>query len=181
MVGWLPRWRRVRRAGPRFKVSASSAIRRVERHAETSSVIPRKARKPRCGELIPSLFLILPAVVGGAARNANCAHARAGWARVQRRNRHMSGSRQEAGQDQAGRCIGYFLDQNSWVCSAPPVDSLPGARGTARLRRCRSAVANTRACLARLDGETHAIAGQVGRYQFGTIALHRPLTFPECL
>jgi len=36
-----------RSAAERFKVSASSAIRWVERHAETGSVSPRKGRKPR--------------------------------------------------------------------------------------------------------------------------------------
>lgn len=36
-----------RSAALRFKVSASSAIRWVERHAETGSVSPRRGRKPR--------------------------------------------------------------------------------------------------------------------------------------
>jgi transposase len=36
-----------RSAAQRFKVSASSAIRWVERHAETGSVSPRRTRKPR--------------------------------------------------------------------------------------------------------------------------------------
>jgi transposase len=36
-----------RSAAQRFKVSASSAIRWVDHHAETGSISPRRARKPR--------------------------------------------------------------------------------------------------------------------------------------
>lgn len=47
-----------RSAALRFKVSASSAIRWVERHAETGSVSPQKRRKPRSPLEAHALWLL---------------------------------------------------------------------------------------------------------------------------